>query len=574
MFVKHYFLTTALVSFSLTSFSQVTADCLVTSGAGKYLDINNVRTIILPAGGNFWDLNNGVYEVPKGSGKHAIFAGSLVVGGIDASQNIRMAAETYRQTGVDFWPGPIDNTESTNQSTCNQYDRVWKLNKSTVDSFKVFYNDPSYQIPQEILTWPGTPPTGYSGSMAPFSDLNNNGIYEPLQGEYPAFDYNNDRWYYNELHGDQVIYKIYNDVGNVHTETGTEPLGLEIHQLSYAYSNPGTSIDNATIHDFKIYNKGSETLNDTYLGMFIDGDLGNYIDDLLGTHVSLDMAYVYNGDNDDDGASGYGPTPPAIGFKLLKGPLADELDGADNNRNGIVDEPNERNRLANTMIKWIHPFDHYDQTPYDWLQSQRAPWDKLRYGGNGQDSSNPVCNFVYPGHSDTAIGWGLGGTPTNPVPTAPWFSSVLGDAAARMGFGKFTLSPGDVKTFTIGIQWSRASSGNHLDSRDLLFQEVQVLQNVFNKEYANNYVGIDLVAQQVKLQVYPNPATDVVNLNWKPDGKFDVQLLNTQGQVVLAMNGVESGNQLDVSALPDGIYMLRLSNEAGALYHQKLLINK
>jgi len=39
------------------------------------LDINNVRTTILNGGDLWWDLDNAKYEIPKGSGKHSIFAG-------------------------------------------------------------------------------------------------------------------------------------------------------------------------------------------------------------------------------------------------------------------------------------------------------------------------------------------------------------------------------------------------------------------------------------------------------------------------------------------------------------------
>lgn len=68
------------------------------------LNINNVRTTILAGGDMWWDLSNAKYEVPVGSGKHSIFSGSLWIGGVDAGGQIKVAAQTYRQTGVDWWP--------------------------------------------------------------------------------------------------------------------------------------------------------------------------------------------------------------------------------------------------------------------------------------------------------------------------------------------------------------------------------------------------------------------------------------------------------------------------------------
>ena len=57
----------------------------------------------------WWDLvGNAEYEVPKGSGKNSLFAGAIWIGGKDAAGNLKVAAQTYRQSGSDFWPGPVD----------------------------------------------------------------------------------------------------------------------------------------------------------------------------------------------------------------------------------------------------------------------------------------------------------------------------------------------------------------------------------------------------------------------------------------------------------------------------------
>ena len=55
----------------------------------------------------WWNLSDGKYEIPKNSGKHSMFAGSLWIGGLDDDDQLKVAAQTYRQSGNDFWPGPI-----------------------------------------------------------------------------------------------------------------------------------------------------------------------------------------------------------------------------------------------------------------------------------------------------------------------------------------------------------------------------------------------------------------------------------------------------------------------------------
>jgi hypothetical protein len=86
--------------------SATTAACTPATAKAD-LSINNVRALILSGGDMWWDqgLEVARYEVPKGSGKHSYFAAALWIGGLDQGGQLRTAAQTYRQTGNDFWPG-------------------------------------------------------------------------------------------------------------------------------------------------------------------------------------------------------------------------------------------------------------------------------------------------------------------------------------------------------------------------------------------------------------------------------------------------------------------------------------
>src|SRR5687768_11795769 len=75
--------------------NNVAAACNAGS-AQTDIEINNVRTRILTGGDMWWDLTNPKYEIPKGSGDHSLFAGSLWIGGIDAGGQLKVAAMTYR----------------------------------------------------------------------------------------------------------------------------------------------------------------------------------------------------------------------------------------------------------------------------------------------------------------------------------------------------------------------------------------------------------------------------------------------------------------------------------------------
>jgi len=68
------------------------------------LDINSVKTIINSNGDLFWNYKMNTFEVPADSGTQTIFAGASWIGGIDTFNTLHVAAQTYRQSGNDFYP--------------------------------------------------------------------------------------------------------------------------------------------------------------------------------------------------------------------------------------------------------------------------------------------------------------------------------------------------------------------------------------------------------------------------------------------------------------------------------------
>ncbi|AEV98828.1 peptidase [Niastella koreensis] len=75
-------------------------------------------------------------------------------------------------------------------------------------------------------------------------------------------------------------------------------------------------------------------------------------------------------------------------------------------------------------------------------------------------------------------------------------------------------------------------------------------------------MATDVITSNVqKVQVFPNPATNIVNLNLTGfTGKSDVSLFDVNGRVVLTRLVSTVNSQFDISALPKGIYMMRIKN--------------
>ncbi len=86
------------------------------------------------------------YQVPKRINDDdprftSIFAGALWMGGQDINGQLKIAAVTFRQSGNDFWPGPLNTTSADiDLATCAQFDKFYGVSRAMVDKFNGWYN--------------------------------------------------------------------------------------------------------------------------------------------------------------------------------------------------------------------------------------------------------------------------------------------------------------------------------------------------------------------------------------------------------------------------------------------------
>lgn len=357
----------------------IRGNCLVGTSRAE-LDINNVRTLILMRGDMFWDPSVGQpqYEVPKVDDpnvpkRHSIFAGAVWIGGRNpSSREVIVAAQTYGQGQISYWPGPVgvtfpsgaesEPTFTTTSDACNRWDDHFKINDDVIEQFRFgtyqsalsavggdtfAVSIPENDIPEEILNWPGRnnrhliqQGVPYMDQpLARFADFNGNDEYEPTLGEYPFTPGSE-----FGAGADQSIFWVLNDVGNVKV-LGTAlaerfNIGIELQTEAFAYAT-SDEVNNMTFYRNKIINKGSTTMDSTWFGQWMDPDLGNPADDYVGCFIERGLGVCYNGDGDDDGLRGYGTDPPTVGVDFFIGPAADPNDGVDNDKDGWIDEGND-----------------------------------------------------------------------------------------------------------------------------------------------------------------------------------------------------------------------------------------
>jgi hypothetical protein len=97
----------------------------------------------------------------------------------------------------------------------------------------------------------------------------------------------------------------------------------------------------------------------------------------------------------------------------------------------------------------------------------------------------------------------------------------------------------------------------HLVPAQFYFDDIQLMSDV----------GIGVV-NYTQVQVFPNPAIDVVSI-YGVDNIASLKVFNNMGQLVLSQ---ESNTQsIDIRSLSSGIYNLTIMDDKGQHYYSKLL---
>ncbi len=473
---------------------RTSEDCLPPS-ASSQLDINNVRALIHNGGDMWWDLvGDPRYEVPKGSNRHSMFASSLWIGGLDDAGQLRVAAQTYRQSGVDYWPGPLtDGAASVDRETCDRFNKMFKINKSEIDAFRADFNDNGVvdnpeQYPA-VFSWPGLGstlsvnangltvqafrPDGSILYVAPFIDVDGNSFeYNPGAGDFP------------DIQGDQAIWWIINDKGNVHTETGGEPIGIELHYLAFAFTT-ANAVNDMTFYKQTVVNRSNNTLNQCFMGQWVDSDIGFAFNDYVGCDTLKGLGYAYNATANDAGANGYGLNPPACGVDFFQGPLADPGDGKDNDKDGEIDEEGET-IIMSKFVYYNNDFtltgnpevaQHYYGYLTGFWKDGTAIVDNYANGGEGNgygpSSAGPVANYMFSGDPCAGTGW-TESNADNPTD---------GDRRFLQSAGPFTLFPGAVNEIITGVVWARGFYNDQFGSVCELIAADKVAQALFDNGF-------------------------------------------------------------------------------------------
>lgn len=513
----------------LLSFS---AQCQTTI---EYLDINNVKAGFLNRGDMFWNSDSGTasYEFPKGSGKHANFAGALWVSGINqASNNLHVSAQTYRQAGNDYWSGPLDNG-TIDSVTSDKWDKIWKINKTTIDSFINTNPHTLANTPQVILQWPAKGNVNAAGkngavlnitkNMAPFTDVNNDGIYNVLDGDFP------------QIKGEQALWWVFND-DRFHGETGSTSMHLEIKAMAYACKSL-TALSNTVYVEFKVATADTTNYVNTRFSFYDDADIGYAFDDYIGCDTLRRMGICYNSDTLDDGATGYGANLTQSGCIVLKVP--GDSAAYKEPLSGFVFYNNDATPTGNP----VQDSDYVNYMHNIWKDGM-----PFTDACDARDLGNSV-KFVYP--RDPLIPG---------VYNEVGCNNTASDRRFLMNTASFTMQPGTEYEFNLAFVNTPVGSSNADFSLLKAYADTVI-------QYADGCssswpLGTKNITPEESIHLFPNPANSAIEIKcsdllWQKVNRIEIWSADGKSMMQISNPG-DLSRKIDVKQFANGFYFLKM----------------
>lgn len=554
---------------SLLLFSILTG--LNSFAQSYFLDTNSIAATIETKGVLFNNstAGSGGFEALAGSGVNSIYASSLWMAGVDPNGQLKGAIGSFGLSTESYTTGPLTVVPSTGTAynepygpavstttTQQNYNQIFTVTSAELNEFINWsnckndplcdenVNYPNYSIPASIMNWPahGDVSLYQDFFLAPFYDLNGDGIYDPNNGDHPC------------IKGDKYALIIMNDKNP--NNTTIDPIGVEIHTEVYAYDLGGNSpVDRTIFVTHNIINRSTQTLHDFHIGVFADFDIGCSSDDYVGSIPELNAFFGYNSGAADlscPGSSGYGSTPPAQGIAFLNKDMSSSLSFTSGG-------------------SLYHSLPSTSSEHFECLKGNFKDSTPMYYGGDGHTGSSGVTtnltSFHYPENPPLGYSTWTEYSRGNPGGDRTMIGVVDGD----------TLVPGETVVLDLAYIFSRSTTGDQLASIQTLQNDIPVVQQFYDTipdcYTAHTIAGINDISID-QINIYPNPFTDEIKFdNLGKGNQLLYEIYNSTGQLVC--DGIIPPYTIEicnVKSLSHGTYLAKIYNSDRTSSYSRVVV--
>lgn len=453
---------------------------------------------------------------------------------------LHFAGQQYLSQGNDFWSGPIHEDLLLESDLCNAYDRLWKLNKTTIDSFRLGLLS---NIPTDILEWPALGNPNFelpiNENLAPFVDVNGDGLYNAFDGDYP------------QIKGDQSVWRVGNDLAGPHLATGgSNPIGVELRTEAYAFTE--SDLANYTFYHFQIANKSSYKYPEFYFSMWVDVELGQFDDDMLGCDTTQNMLIAYGADDFDNR---YGENIPMLGIKFLQTPA--NSDGEEIGMSAAI-TPHPFNSGSSTL-------DNVTQF-FSVMQGLWADGSPINYGDGSPLETEATTTFMHVGNPADSEQWSH----------CSYTDFSISDKRGLMTTGSFSFAPNEVHDIYLAVLWIRDSIPHPCPDFTPMLEAAEAVQQQFDEGIITHIATAPIPANFMATQVYPNPNRGAFTVTLANvllnENEVKFELFDLLGNKIFTTDLLNKENNIVLPDFVPGLYVYKIHRNGKIINNGKLML--
>lgn len=545
----------ALMLLSLAAMLQAQQPGCPPAQSGVDLDANNITARIWTNGILFNEaqfLFNPNPNVP--SNPSTIFSASLWMAGVDPAGNLRLHCPDYGQGSA---AGPLTADGLTSSTDCANWDRLFVVKGNDVATFLAdlpnLAANPATALAQYkgIMGWPGIGNPYFDGlwgynlpsssqALAPFFDQDNDGLYDPLKGDYPVVSLQGKAPFVPGL----LVWCVYNN-----TNTGSiSP--METQLTAWQFDCPDqTALHNTLFTSHKTIYRGAEPLDSCFAGIWVDFDLGCYSDDYVGSNPGLHSFFAYNQDATDGspgtfcdgGVTTFANNPPVQSVTLLNR----NLDKFMYYNTAGVGAPQQATTDPD------HPIEYYN-----YLNGRWKDGTPLTQGGSGYNPASSIpADHAFPATPSDPNGWSMCSA-----------NISFGDRKA-LGINKVgTMSPGAVMEFNTA--WTVHPDVDLPCGIGNTFSEVELVRAAYEAGFSTACLPLSNVVTlpASAIDIFPNPGAGAFTVEFGKLSVREIRVFSPDGKLMEILRNIpadRAGVVLDVAS--SGVYTVQVLTEQGVV---------